>query len=132
KENISLSPFNNKICAHHCQLSEFKVADGNKYDMIVSNPPYFMNSLKCPDSKRNMARHTDTLSIPALLGNSKRLLAKDGSIALITPFDQRKYIIDNAAKLSLYPIKETHVSSLSNTEPKRLLIELSSREVANY
>lgn len=130
KENISLSPFNGRIHAHHCMLSEYEVDDNIKYDLIVSNPPYFINSLKCPDNKRNLARHTDTLSIPDLLSDSKKLLAEDGSIALITPFDQREYIIDNAARLSLYPIKETHVSSLSGTAPKRLLMELSSRVVA--
>lgn len=129
KENILLSPFSDRLVAYHCQLSEFKSPDEMKYDLIVSNPPYFINSLKCPNSKRNMARHTDTLSIPDLLEYSCELLTHDGRIAMITPYDQRNHIIENANRLHLHPVRECHVSSLSGTKPKRLLMELSKSEV---
>ena len=74
-----------------------------KYDLIVSNPPYFIDSLKCPDTKRNLARHTDTLSLPDLLRDSRKLLAPEGNIALVLPFEQRESLIDIAREESLSP-----------------------------
>ncbi len=59
-----------------------------KYDLIVSNPPYFINSLKCPDNKRSIARHTDSLPLPELVENARALLSSVGRIALVLPYEQ--------------------------------------------
>ena len=101
-----------------------------KYDLIVSNPPYFIDSLKCPDTKRNLARHTDTLSLPDLLRDSRKLLAPEGNIALVLPFEQRESLIDIAREESLSPSREAHVSPIPDAPPKRLLIEFSATPVA--
>ena len=66
RENIAKSPFANRIQVYQTSLSEYMPDENIKYDLIVSNPPYFIDSLKCPDTKRNLARHTDTLSLPDL------------------------------------------------------------------
>ncbi len=124
RENIAKSPFTNRIQVYQTSLSEYKPNENIKYDLIVSNPPYFIDSLKCPDTKRNLARHTDTLSLPDLLRDSRKLLAPEGNIALVLPFEQREYLIGLAREESLSPSRETHVS------PKRLLIELSAKPVA--
>lgn len=129
-ENIATSPFANRIHVYQTPLSEY-VPDGDiKYDLIVSNPPYFIDSLKCPDNKRNLARHTDTLSLPDLLHDSHKLLVPKGNIALVLPFEQRDSLIDFARKESLYPSRETYVSPVPGTAPKRLLIELSTEPAA--
>ena len=96
-----------------------------KYDLIVSNPPYFIDSLKCPDTKRNLARHTDTLSLPDLLRDSRKLLAPEGNIALVLPFEQRESLIDIAREESLSPSREAHVSPIPDAPPKPLLLQLS-------
>ncbi|WP_455632999.1 tRNA1(Val) (adenine(37)-N6)-methyltransferase [Parabacteroides sp.] len=129
RENIAKSPFANRIQVYQTPLSEYKPDEHIKYDLIVSNPPYFIDSLKCPDTKRNLARHTDTLSLPDLLRDSRKLLAPEGNIALVLPFEQREYLIGLAREESLFPLRETHVSPVPDAIPKRLLIELSTKPV---
>ena len=122
QENIAKSPFANRIQVYQTSLSEYMPDENIKYDLIVSNPPYFIDSLKCPDTKRNLARHTDTLSLPDLLRDSRKLLAPEGNIALVLPFEQRESLIDIAREESMSPSREA--------PPKRLLIELSATPVA--
>lgn len=55
------------------------------YSRIVSNPPYFRESLKCPKAQRNQARHADTLPFEELLSVSERLLEPGGHLCLILP-----------------------------------------------
>ena len=61
----------------------------HKYDLVVSNPPYFQNSLKNPDKGRELARHTDSLSYEELLSHSERLLTMHGQLAIDTPYISR-------------------------------------------
>ena len=77
RENIAKSPFANRIQVYQTSLSEYMPDENIKYDLIVSNH-LFIDSLKCPDTKRNLARHTDTLSLPDLLRDSRKLLAPEG------------------------------------------------------
>lgn len=126
KENAEKSPFKERIKVFHSPLNQYK--SNTQYDLIVSNPPYFVDSLKCPDGKRNLARHTDTLSLDDLVEDSMSLLSPTGKLALIIPFDQRDLIISIAKKNSLFVIRETHVLPTPQAAPKRLLIELSKLE----
>lgn len=125
RENIAQSPFATQIQVHLSPFANYKPKADIKYDLIISNPPYFIDSLKCPNKQRNTARHTDTLSLADLLKDSCRLLAPKGKLALILPFEQRTILLELAHKNQLYPLRETHVSSIKGATPKRLLIELS-------
>ena len=126
KENAEKSPFRERIKVFHSPLNQYK--SNTQYDLIVSNPPYFMDSLKCPDGKRSLARHTDTLSLDDLVEDSMNLLSPVGKLALIIPFDQRDLIISIAKKNGLFVTRETHVLPTPQAAPKRLLIELSKLE----
>ena len=126
--NVARSPFAGRIEVHHCPLSDYQPAE-RKYDLIVSNPPYFIQSLKCPDATRSQARHADSLSLPELLRESLRLLAPAGRLALVLPFDQRTILLEEATHVGLYPSRETHVSTRQGMPPKRLLIELGQEAI---
>ena len=93
-----------------------------KYDLIVSNPPYFQNSLKNPDKGREMARHTDTLSYAELIQHSARLLQEGGRLALILPAEAENEIRQLAAAADLFLTHVTRVYSKENRPPKRILI----------
>ena len=92
------------------------------YDLIVSNPPYFQNSLKNPDKGREMARHTDTLSYAELIQHSARLLQEGGRLALILPAEAENEIRQLAAAADLFLTHVTRVYSKENRPPKRILI----------
>ena len=59
-ENVAASPWCDRISIIHSALQEFTSSEG--FDAIVSNPPYFVDSLLSPDEKRSTARHANTLS----------------------------------------------------------------------
>ena len=99
-----------------------KCPNGKWYDLIVSNPPYFQNSLKNPDKGRQTARHTDTLSYAELIKHSARLLEEDGVLALILPAESEKEVRGLAAAERLSLTRVTRVYTKENKKPKRVLL----------
>jgi tRNA1Val (adenine37-N6)-methyltransferase len=130
-QNISSSVFAGRIQAYHISFEEYVIKACRKYDLIVSNPPYFADSLKSPNTKKNLARHTDTLPLSLLLSGSKPLLAPDGRIALILPCQRENELKETVGENKLHIIRKTEVIPLSNASPKRLLIELSANLSTN-
>ena len=128
KYNFGVSPWSDRLECHQQALQELE-GEG-LYDLIVSNPPYFQDSLKNPDSQRAMARHTDTLSYEELLKHSARLLTKEGIIALVLPIEAEQQIIALAQIYGLYPTHITHVYPKPGKAAKRLLIAFSSSPLA--
>ncbi len=101
------------------------------YDLIVSNPPYFQNSLKNPDKGREMARHTDTLSYAELILHSARLLQEGGLLALILPAEAENEIREIAARYSLYCSRVTRVYSKETKPVRRVLLSFVMTTVRN-
>ena len=101
------------------------------YDLIVSNPPYFQNSLKNPDKGREMARHTDTLSYAELIQHSARLLQEGGRLALILPAEAEKEMREIAARYSLYCTRATRVYSKETKPVRRVLLSFVMTTVRN-
>ena len=121
--NFEQSPWVEQLHAYQSSLQEWHSTI--KYDLIVSNPPYFQASLKNPDSQRATARHTDTLSYTALIQHASRLLQEDGTLALVLPFEAKEDIVALAEAHALYPTQITHVHSKPGKPAKRLLIAFS-------
>ena len=107
------------------QIVNGKCPNGKLYDLVVSNPPYFQNSLKNPDKGRQTARHTDTLSFEELIHHSARLLKEDGSLALILPAETENEIREIAAHYGLRCTHVTRVFSKENKPARRVLIAFS-------
>ena len=125
QENAESSLFAGRINVFHSDLVDFAQASTHLYDLIVSNPPYFVDSLKCPNLQRNTARHTDTLTLEDLLQYSRKLLAPQGRIALILPYDQKDRLTDCIQTQNLFLSKEVSVIPVPDAQPKRLLAELT-------
>ena len=128
KYNFSVSPWADRL---DCQQTALQEVEGETiYDLIISNPPYFQDSLKNPDSQRAMARHTDTLSYEELLRDSVRLLKKEGIIALVLPIEAEQQIIALGQRYGLCPTHITHVYPKPGKAAKRLLIAFSPSPIA--
>ena len=108
----------NGVKAFCARLQEWQ----GTYDLIVSNPPYFQNSLKNPDEGRKTARHTDTLSYAELVKHSARLLSEGGQLAVILPAEAENEVRQLAAGEELYLTRVTRVYSKENKKPKRVLL----------
>lgn len=128
-ENTAASPFAERIKVIHSSCTDFVISNPQKkYDLIVSNPPYFINSLKCPDNKRTVARHTDTLQLSDLIKEVRTLLCPVGRIALVLPHEKLDEVRELASINHLYIHRQTDVIPTPGAQPKRLLIELCATE----
>ena len=125
--NFEQSPWAKHLHAHQTSLQSWQ--SKTKYNLIVSNPPYFQASLKNPDNQRATARHTDTLSYRELIVNSTRLLHTNGTLALVLPIESKDEILTLAQENGLYPTHTTHVHSKPGKPAKRLLIALSAHRL---
>jgi tRNA1Val (adenine37-N6)-methyltransferase len=83
---------------HHCAIQKFE--PGYHYDVVISNPPFYEQSLRSPDSKKNVAMHSTRLDATELFDAAKRLMAKGGRMALLIPYNRidaiERIIKDNA------------------------------------
>ena len=121
--NFAQSPWANHLACKQSALQDYQTV--GKFDLIVSNPPYFQSSLKNPDQARATARHTDSLSYGELIRHAARLLADHGRIALILPAEAEQEIIELAKEQLLYPTHITYVHSKPGKVHKRILIAFS-------
>lgn len=131
KENIRNSPFCKRISCFHSSLQDFTVLCKERYDLIVSNPPFFKQSLKSPCENRTLARHTDSLYIEELLELSSYLLSKQGKFSIIYPHDDKELILGLASKNKLHISHITDVIPTPSSPPKRILVEFCKTETTS-
>lgn len=139
-ENFTAAPWSDRLHAYLSRLQDWQgqsvpSLEGRVrerfYSLIVSNPPYFQNSLKNPDLARQTARHTDTLSYNELLTHSARLLEPDGRLALILPAETEQEILRLALTKGLSPIRFTRVYSKVSKPARRVLMTFLKPEYRN-
>ena len=118
----------NGVNAYCAKLQEWQ----GSYDLIVSNPPYFQNSLKNPDEGRKTARHTDTLSYAELIHHSARLLTENGQLALILPAEAENEVRQLAAAEDLYLTRATRVYSKESKPARRVLLCFAKWKIEDF
>ena len=111
------------------ELRGFRVeADGTSiakeafFDAIVSNPPFFLNSLKNPDSKRSMARHADSLPFRDLFAGVKRLLSEEGVFSAVIPVEVLEPFEAEACFSGLSLVRKCLIRTVERKQPKRCLL----------
>jgi tRNA1Val (adenine37-N6)-methyltransferase len=129
-ENVQKSPWPSRIAVHQIELQSYVQTAINRYDLIVSNPPYFVNSTKAPVENRNTARHTDTLTHEELLDNALCLLKPTGRICIILPVNEGLSSVEYAASIGLHCTKQVVVFPKPGAAAKRLLLEFSPQFTA--
>ena len=102
------------------------------FDAIVSNPPFFVDSLKNPDSKRTMARHTDSLPFRDLFAGVKRLLSDDGVFSAIVPAEVVEQFVAESCMLGFYLIRKCGVKTVERKQPKRFMLSFAKHRISPY
>lgn len=142
RENVAASPFADRVGIACCalqnlseehlvrgseELVEMKEGEGNLFDAIVSNPPFFVNGLKNPDSKRAIARHSDSLPFSVLMKGVKRWLSDEGVFSAIVPADVLESFVSEAYCSGLSLVRQCGVKTVERKQPKRYLVAFSKR-----
>jgi len=125
QENIARCPWPKRINAYHSSVQDYVKTSTKKYNRIISNPPYFENSLKPGSEKRALSRHAGSLTGNQLIDSAIELLLPNGKFALIYPYEQHKNFIAMAIRKGLFCIRITEVFSTIKNPPFRAMMEFS-------
>jgi len=107
--NCANSPYAMRSRVFATSFKDF--SSSGQYDLIVSNPPYFVNDLKNTEKRKELARHTDDDFFDLLLRKSAALLHPEGKLWLILPVKQAEKMIVNAVLYKLFLSKVIYVHS---------------------
>ncbi len=124
-ENFENSDWGDRLFCYHASLQEFADEIDDKYDFIISNPPFYTSTYKELSEERAMARHAESLTYGDLLESTSKLLSENGNCAFIIPFDEEKNFLKIAEENKLYPNRITRVKGVVNTAIKRSLLQFS-------
>lgn len=119
-ENFGRSPWRDRVEVVVADFKQYR--PDTQFDVIVSNPPYFVDSMKCPDNQRSIARHNNELTYDDLLRGVSVLLSPDGAFTLVIPTDAADRVKDIAQTYCLYPAQQLDVITKPGGTPKRTLI----------
>lgn len=123
-ENFQASQWSRQLLAFHADIRQFSMQCA--YDLMISNPPFFVNSFKCDADRRNQARHTDTsLTFNDLVSSVRRLLKPDGRLALVLPERESHDFIPIAERANLYIHRQQRMVPVEGKEANRVNLEFS-------
>jgi tRNA1Val (adenine37-N6)-methyltransferase len=109
-ENVANSPFADRIQVIHTRIQAFaQTYTGDKYDRILTNPPFYTNHLRSPDAAVNRALHTDELPFLDLIEAAARLLSAEGQWWVLLPPYEAEKLAKLAQTLGLNPFQRLHL-----------------------
>lgn len=127
RENADASPWSKRVVFEQCPVQAFETPE--PFDLILSNPPFFVDSLTCPDKGRTTARHAVHLPFDELRDAAVRLLAPAGRFAVILPVaEAERFLAVCAGRLVL--ARRTDVRTTPRRAAKRTLMELVPADAA--
>ena len=129
-ENFENSDWGDRLFCYHAAFDEFveEMQDEEKYDLIISNPPFYSSNYSSGDAQRDQARFADALPFNQLLEGASLLLSKNGKFNVIVPRQEEDDFLKLAKKYNLFPSRITRVRGDRASEVKRSLLELSFSE----
>jgi len=114
----------------HASVQDFAQKTTQKFEVIVSNPPFFENSLKSPDASRNISRHNDNLTFEELIAAVDILLSDNGRFGVILPLVPAEKLEKLALKKCLYATKKTYLYPLPDKKTNRILMMFERKKTA--
>ena len=125
QKNFKDSPWDSRISALTIGFQDFALSAPDTFHLIITNPPYFVNSLKAPHAPRSKARHNDGLPFAELVALSFQLLQENGRLCLILPLNEAKLFKKIALDCGFHLTRQLSVTPVTNKPPNRSLMEFS-------
>ncbi len=131
RENVARSPWQHRVKVHHCSIQNYTLPRPKKYDLLVSNPPFFTNVSKAAHPARTLARHDDQLTSIDLLKAANRLLKDDGRLTVIYPCEAANQFQKSVKELGWFCNRILWVRPTPKMPAKRVLIEVSQNHLCD-
>lgn len=123
RNNFENSPFTTRLKNNHQDFKNFE--SDEKFDLIVSNPPYFEES---GSEKDKLARQTVELNFLQLISKSSKLLSENGILSVVIPFEAGVDFTKIALENQLFVSRKINIKGIENSKIKRLVLEFSLAE----
>lgn len=130
RENINNSPWSNRIQIYHNSIQNYAINCSKRYNLLISNPPFFTNASKAAIKARTVARHSDSLEQIEILQIAEKLLCEDGRLAIIYPTEQAESFQQKAESFEFYCQRKLYVKSTLASPIKRILLEFGKNDLA--
>ena len=128
-QNFSNSAWKSRLFAINDDIKRYAESCTKKYDLVVSNPPFFFGDNIPEKEKKGLARHTNTLSYNDLLISVKKLLKPDGRFALVLPARESLTFLKDAENQGFFLKKEMKIVPIEGKEPNRINMQLVVNQV---
>ncbi len=138
-ENFENSPWGDRLFCYHASLEEFVEEIEEKYDLIISNPPFYSPPLpsasppkgeKIISTSRELARFNDALPFDELIESASQLLSDEGIFVVIIPRKEEENFIKMASEVNLFPNRICRVRGTETSEEKRSMLEFSFEKIS--
>ncbi|MFD2584493.1 tRNA1(Val) (adenine(37)-N6)-methyltransferase [Pedobacter vanadiisoli] len=126
ERNFQQSPFNRRLTINHTAIEQYHSPE--RFDLIVSNPPFFVNDLKNEEVRKGIARHAAEGFFSVLVKKISELLAADGEAWLILPVKQADEVVFHAQHYGIGLMERIHVHSDRSKAAFRQIIRLGKNE----
>ncbi|MFY0603060.1 MAG: methyltransferase [Flavobacteriaceae bacterium] len=130
-QNFELSDWGDRLFCYHSSFQEFAeemAGEGEEYDLIISNPPFYTDEFETEDAARNKARFTSSLSFKELIEGANQLLSKAGRFVTIIPYKEEQAFVSLAIESNWFLTRVCRVKGTETSEIKRSLLEFSYEE----
>ena len=127
KKNFQLSVFNDRLSINNIAIEQYNRSE--RFDLIVSNPPFFVNDLKNAEEKKGIARHTDELFFDELIAKVSSLLSEDGQFWFILPIKQAEILVKKGKTHGLFEQQLIQLHSDQSKPAFRRIVSLGKKKM---
>lgn len=124
RENFNSSLWGTQLSCENCSIVDYALDAKEKFNYIVSNPPFFTEGARSKDTGRARARHGDSLSLLQLIEAVSKLLKENGRFDIILPYTMRRLFIEHIANADLWLCREARVKPLPKEPYHRVMFEV--------